>query len=720
MNATHINIPQIAESILARSHHFVLSWLPNGKIYGDEYKVGSLEGDPGRSLSINLKSGLWKDFGDDQRGGRDLVSLYAAINRVGQYEAAKALMDQIGLEIPRNRAPENLTYQREKALETLIAHSPYACIHSVSGRPKRIWDYYDIHGNLIGHVARYEQADDKGAIRKTYRPWRFTQFGWVSSQWPDPRPMYGLELLNSNPDSAIMIVEGEKAADAARVFAGNKFVVISWPGGSGAVHKVDWSPIYSRKRIVLWPDADTAGHKAMVKLRQILLEHVSHVQILDTSGLQEKSDAADMRFTSEKEFLDFIQSRIDPNDAPKETTAIDPRTIPWMAHLELDRGKPLCVYKNVEIILNNMLYGKIAYNEMSRRIECMESDDHIGIKKGEWTESSDAVLYKHIDPILKKTPPPFWIHKIICQMAEENRVNPLQEHLKSLVWDGVHRLDTWLSDYAGAEDNAYTRMIGKKWLVSAIARAMKPGCKVDHMLVLYGREGLGKSTLFEIIGGEWYLPNLPNVECKDARQTIIGHWIVVSDELDSLMNSRSTSVKSFLTTQKDVFRPAYGRSTISVDRTSVIAGTTDNKTFMNNEENRRFWPVEVHDINIRKLRYDRALLLAEALHCYELGESWHIENNSQRDLCREHVDSYRDQDPFEELLDTYLEQSQEPIKVSEFLSVKVGIPLAKITRKDQLRVSQLLKKRGFEHRQISVKGRKVWVYMNGETACQDV
>ncbi len=81
---------QLNSDLMSQAETLVASWLPSGKLKGREYVCGNLRGDAGDSLSINLDSGRWADFATGEKGG-DLVSLYAAINGVGQGEAAKAL-----------------------------------------------------------------------------------------------------------------------------------------------------------------------------------------------------------------------------------------------------------------------------------------------------------------------------------------------------------------------------------------------------------------------------------------------------------------------------------------------------------------------------------------------------------------------------------------------------------------------------------------------------
>src|SRR6478609_10254312 len=72
--------------------------------------------------------------------------------------------------------------------------------------------------------------------------------------------------------------------------------------------------------------------------------------------------------------------------------------------------------------------------------------------------------------------------------------DPLKSYLRGLEWDGVGRVETWLTRYLGAAPDALTNAMGRMWLISGAARGLSPGCKVDHMLVLLGAQGDRKST----------------------------------------------------------------------------------------------------------------------------------------------------------------------------------------------------------------------------------
>lgn len=124
------------------------------------------------------------------------------------------------------------------------------------------WRYHDAEGRLLGCTARFDKPANGSPAEKQVKPFTFCQgpngrTEWRCKGFAEPRPLYGLDRLASRPGAPVLVVEGEKAADAgARRFEDH--VVITSPGGSKAARKTDWSPIAGR-RIVIWPDADDPG-----------------------------------------------------------------------------------------------------------------------------------------------------------------------------------------------------------------------------------------------------------------------------------------------------------------------------------------------------------------------------------------------------------------------------------------------------------------------------
>jgi putative DNA primase/helicase len=265
----------------------------------------------------------------------------------------------------------------------------------------------------------------------------------------------------------------------------------------------------------------------------------------------------------------------------------------------------------------------LAYNELTLSPVKVKSTPW-GEETGPWTDNDDTKLtewfQRHnlfIDSSKKAG-------EAANSIALENSFHPVLNYLNSLAWDGVPRLDTWLSTYLSSPHNKYTCAVGKCWLISGVARMYKPGCKVDHVLLLEGPQGFMKSMALNVLASdEFFLDDFADIHDKDGKLKFHRAWIVEMAELVGARHSAIDTLKAFLTCKDDIFRAPYDRRPQSHPRTNIFAATTNNATpFADETGNRRFWPVACGKIEIEKLRADRDQLWAEAVARFKGGEHW--------------------------------------------------------------------------------------------------
>ena len=325
--------------------------------------------------------------------------------------------------------------------------------------------------------------------------------------------------------------------------------------------------------------------------------------------------------------------------APSSTSCISGRGGVPRAALQTNRvGQILTVVNNVIILLESDpdLQGVIRYNEFADRLEIHKpvpdktgSPDTQGYPR-RWTDADSVALQAYIQrnsiPKISRAT----VEDALLHYAQDCRYHPVRDYLESLIWDQKARLDTWLYEYCNADSltpAAYLEEVGSKFLISAVARVMRPGCKADHVLVLEGEQGIGKSTALSILAGpDWFTDSLPNdLADKDAAIHLKGRLIVEMSELSQFSRSQIETIKSYFTRQTDIFRPPFGRHDIEVPRQCVFAGSTNTDSYLiDTTGNRRFWPVKVGSIDTAALRLDRDQLWAEAHTRFLSGQVWHM------------------------------------------------------------------------------------------------
>lgn len=177
---------------------------------------------------------------------------------------------------------------------------------------------------------------------------------------------------------------------------------------------------------------------------------------------------------------------------------------------------------------------------------------------------------------------------------EFNRFDPVKDYLLSQKWDGQKRIDTILQKLFGAKDNEYTRECMRLFMGAAVSRIFHPGCKFDNVLTLAGPEGLGKSTFFKNLAGDWFSDSFNSITGKEAFEQLQGAWIMEVAELSGFRKHDVEKVKQYLSKREDVYRPSYGHTVDRFPRKCVFCATTNEDRFLQGDSNRRFWPITVN------------------------------------------------------------------------------------------------------------------------------
>ena len=240
---------------------------------------------------------------------------------------------------------------------------------------------------------------------------------------------------------------------------------------------------------------------------------------------------------------------------------------------------------------------------------------------------------------------------------------------------------------------------------------MSPGAKVDHVLVLQGPQGIGKSRALRALVPDpsWFTDEIGYDLGKDSAERLRGKWIIELSELDALSKAEATRIKAFLTREADRYRPAYARHARDFPRQCVFAGTTNVDTFIRDPTGgRRFWPTRVGRIDVSSLVAVRDQLWAEALVRYERGEGWHL-TPAVEAIASEEQGQRMQVDPWAEQLAPWL-MTQNEVTIETCLA-HLNVAGERRTQTDANRVAVVLQGAGFVRRQLRREGKQVWLYL---------
>lgn len=281
----------------------------------------------------------------------------------------------------------------------------------------------------------------------------------------------------------------------------------------------------------------------------------------------------------------------------------------------------------IRILTNDpLLAGRFASNELAGKpeITCpVPWDQNVGVRQWLWDVDMpnlktycEAYYQLNSHNALSDA-----VHAVLAQ----NRYDPLVQYLEGLQWDGVRRLDTMLVDYLGSPNTEYVRQATRRTMMGAVARALQPGIKFDTMLIVNGRQGIGKSTMWSVLGGQWFTDTLTTFEGQKAYEAIDGRWIVEVGELSAMTKSETNSCKAFLSKSTDSYRKAYAKDVMSYKRRCIMVGTSNASSYLtDNTGERRYWPVDTGVLACTKsvfseLARERDQLWAEAVHYWKHG-----------------------------------------------------------------------------------------------------
>jgi hypothetical protein len=270
----------------------------------------------------------------------------------------------------------------------------------------------------------------------------------------------------------------------------------------GPIPDLDWI-VWAGRSVVIAYDADAVSKELVRVARSVLAAHLrgrgALVGFLEWDVAKGKG-------------VDDHLAMVGPETVLDEIAHVDFASSAWKK--DLLRSKPSLTTSEGRIlpVLANAIAafrhapdwgGVLAFNEFGFGTVALKPAPWGVVPKGEWTDYEDRLATEWLQRqgVLVSVEV---AGQAVQTAARDHSFHPVKTYLHGLRWDGVERLDRWLSTYLGAEDGEYSRAVGSRWLISAVARIFRPGAKADCCLILEGPQGIRKSTALRTVAGEYF------------------------------------------------------------------------------------------------------------------------------------------------------------------------------------------------------------------------
>lgn len=309
----------------------------------------------------------------------------------------------------------------------------------------------------------------------------------------------------------------------------------------------------------------------------------------------------------------------------------------------------------------------LKHNEFSQEHE-LTKDIRIGntfFKKGELPSNFDSVVKVYFESVLGVA---FSNQAMLDGMEtffSERSYNPVMEYMECAAsnWDGRKRINQMLQVYLGAEDIDLVSKIAEMWLVGAVAKVYEPYAKFDYVLDLVGGQGVGKTSLLQKLGGEWYTDAVTDFANKDNYDIMLKALIVNDDEMVASNRMSFAETKAFISKTSLRFRKPYMKRTEEFAKNFVLARTTNQKEYLKDKTGeRRFLSVmadtsrqKKHPMEIEPETIEQ--IWGEAVTIYKAGADLMFDKETEEEL-----ELYRE---------TFMYRDEVELQVLEYLEMPI-------------------------------------------------
>lgn len=366
-------------------------------------------------------------------------------------------------------------------------NKPDEITHNKHGKPVRVWEYRELDGSLVGLICRFEAKDSSGKTNKTVLPMSYCYSDKGNKRWfwkafDKPRPPYNLPMFQKYPDLPVIVFEGEKAADAAQKIFKERYICTCWPGGAAAGKFLDAS-YFKGRTVILWPDNDAPGFKAMNLLAEVLtVEQDTVPSIVDVpEGLPEGWDVADDIPEGFSLDAHVLVSRAKPYVKASEPEVDN---INREFAFVISGGKPAVIYekKNKDGSVDVEYWSTDAFRQFFSNQTVQNGRQ--SVKMGDyWLSHPERRTYRGLifEPGVEKPGEYNLWQGFSFEPDESGDWSIFEEHLRHNVCQGDEELYDWIFG----------------WFAQII---QQPAIKSGTSLSLRGQQGSGKTIVGKIFG----------------------------------------------------------------------------------------------------------------------------------------------------------------------------------------------------------------------------
>lgn len=268
-------------------------------------------------------------------------------------------------------------------------------------------------------------------------------------------------------------------------------------------------------------------------------------------------------------------------------------------------------------------------------------------------------------------------------IATRDLYNPVLERLSAVVWDGKDHLQTVYDALRLDDGDELSRTLIKKWFWQGHALLrndpMNP-IGADGILTLAGGQGIGKTSFFRKVSicKAFFREGQSINADKDSKRRVLTTWIAELGEVDTTLKSDMGMLKAFITNAYDEYRLPYGRVDQINARRTNLGATVNGTKFLVDEENRRFWVVQLDNgIDLEKLSaIDAEQVWAQVWEQYAKNdlEGFRLTKDEQKQLASRNSDHSKELKGESEVMDILAQADNDPnhweyvaMTVSEFM-----------------------------------------------------